>query len=769
MSQVFQGAQSRPAFLRVGLAVPVFTLAVGLSALLLFSIQPMFTKIVLPTLGGSPGVWSVAMVFFQAMLLAGYGYAHVLTTKLTPRHAALVHVAVMLIVLVVALPIGLTTALGTPPADGATFWLLAVLTLSVGLPFFVVSAHGPLLQAWFARTGHATASDPYFLYAASNAGSLVALLSFPFLVEPLMPTKSQTMLWSFGFALLIAGVAMCAAFLPSHGVASNEAEASTADKADVVPTLSTKLRWCLLAFVPSGLLVAVTAHISTDVAAAPLLWVLPLSLFLLTFIITFQAKPWLSHKLMLLIQPGLVVAVFGFGSALVGTSVLVALGVTLAAFFVSAMVFHGEIVRLRPTARHLTGFYVWMSVGGVLGGIFAGLIAPQVFNGVHEYGLLFMAALVVRVKGCPEIDRVGVLVSGSVMIGAIAAYMFFATTSGPYAGDLSGQMIIAASCLAMLGLLSLLRGTKMLLVLLIPIMLMATIAPYLKEGYTSVRSFFGVSKITTSPDGTLRYLVHGTTYHGAQRIDQYKSGVRPDPLTYYYHGGPFDQTIQATRAAKGGHLANVAVVGLGTGSQACLKHAGENWTFYEIDPLVVKIAQDPKLFTFMSECAPFARVVLGDARLMLQDAVPAKYDLIIVDAFSSDAIPLHLLTREAMELYRSKLSVGGALVFHLSNRNLTIAPFVAATAATLSLQTWRSSKQTMSDEKLKMGKASTDIAIVTDSTPVLVHLTANDTEKRWRDITPGAGAGAVQPWTDDFSNILKAAWLKFQENRQPAK
>lgn len=768
MSEVYQGAQSRSVVRRVGLAVPVFTLAVALSAFLLFSIQPMFTKIVLPTLGGSPGVWSVAMVFFQAMLLAGYGYAHVLTTRFAPRKAALVHVAVMLIVLVVALPIGLTTALGKPPADGATLWLLAVFTLSVGLPFFVVSAHGPLLQAWFARTEHENASEPYFLYAASNAGSLVALLSFPFLVEPLLPTKSQTMFWSFGFGLLIAAVAMCAAFLPARlSDKIGDAESAAFDVTDA-PTLTTKLTWCLLAFVPSGLLVAVTAHISTDVAAAPLLWVLPLSLFLLTFIITFQPKPSLSHKLMLAIQPGLVVATFGFGSALVGTSVIAALVLTLAAFFASAMVFHGEIVRLRPAARHLTGFYVWMSVGGVLGGIFAGLLAPQVFNGVHEYGLLFLAALVVRVKGCPETDRSQSVMFGAVIIVAIAGYMTLATTAGPHADDWTGHVIMAAGSLAMLALFALVRDIKMVTIVVAPIMLMLTLAPYFKDGFVSVRSFFGVSKISTSADGTLRYLSHGTTYHGAQRIDQYTAGVRPDPLTYYYHGGPFDQTIRATRAAKGGHLANVAVVGLGTGSQACLKQAGENWAFYEIDPYVVQIAQDPKMFTFMSECAPFARVVPGDARLMLQDAAPAKYDLIIVDAFSSDSIPLHLLTREAMELYHSKLSAGGALVFHLSNRNLTIAPFVAATAGSLSLQTWRSNKQAMTEEKLKAGKASTDIAIVTDNSEVLNHLVAVDSEKRWHDITPGTG-GAIQPWTDDFSNILKAAWLKFNENRQPAK
>jgi hypothetical protein len=766
MAELVNEGTAQGALFKVRAAVPAFTLAIGLSAFLLFSIQPMFTKIVLPTLGGSPGVWSVAMVFFQAMLLAGYGYAHLLTTRLAPRKAALVHLAVMLAVLVTALPIGLTTMLGKPPADGATIWLLAVFMLSVGLPFFAVSAHGPLLQAWFARTGHAGAADPYFLYAASNLGSLVALLSFPFVVEPLLSTRSQTLLWSLGFGLLIAAVALCAAFLPNRvALAVTPSSVEAADEAPA-PTWAQRARWCLLAFVPSGLLVAVTAHISTDVAAAPLLWVIPLSLFLLTFIITFQARPWLSHKLMLALQPALVVAAFAFGGLLVSVSAVAALGVTLVAFFVSAMVFHGELVRLKPAARHLTDFYVWMSIGGVLGGIFAGLIAPHVFNNVIEYGLLFVAALVIRMQGCPVPDRRTVLLAGLTILTLVTLFVLAMSPEGFSAHHVTGKLGLVAGCLAMIALFALVRDAKMLAVVVTPILLTFNIAPYYTTSMQSFRSFFGVSKITTSADGTLRFLSHGTTYHGAQRLDQIASGERPDPLTYYYHGGPFDQAIHATRVALGGKLGKVAVIGLGTGSQACLKRPGEAWTFYEIDPYVVRIAKDPSLFTFMSSCAPDARIVLGDARLMIQDAPAANYDVIVIDAFSSDSIPLHLLTREALELYRSKLSPGGSLVFHLSNRNLTIAPFVAATAADLGLTTWRSTKQSLSREEVKAGKASTDIAIVTDSAPVLSALKAADTDGRWQDISKESGA-RVDGWTDDYSNILKAAWLKYLEERKP--
>lgn len=750
--------------LRIGFAIPVFTLAVGLSAFLLFSIQPMFTKIVLPTLGGSPAVWSVAMVFFQAMLLAGYGYAHVLTTRLSPRKSALVHVAVMLVVLVVALPIGLTTALGKPPSEGTAFWLLAVFTLSVGLPFFVISAHGPLLQAWFARSGHPGAGDPYFLYAASNIGSLVALLSFPFIVEPLLPSRLQTVLWSFGFGFLIAAVAFCAAFLPARGNAlAGDHDAESAPRS-IAPTWRQRLTWCALAFVPSGLLVAATAHISTDVAAAPLLWVIPLSLFLLTFIVTFQPKPWLKHETMVALMPGMVIAAFAFGGMVADVGTVAALVVTLVAFFVCAMVFHGELVRLRPAASQLTVFYVWMSIGGVLGGIFAGLLSPYVFSTVLEYSLLLAAALIFRVSGCPRPPVKAVILAAAITLSGAVALVALTTMHETSFQQMGSRALTALIGMAIVVMLTRATSVTMALLIVAPILISYQLKPYLGSDMQTFRSFFGVSKIVSSEDGRLRYLAHGVTYHGAQRLDQFTKGVRPDPLTYYYHGGPFDQAIEATRMANGGHLGRVAVVGLGTGSQACLSRPGERWSFYEIDPHVIRIATDPSLFTFMSVCAPDAPIVLGDARLMLQEAAPATYDLIIVDAFSSDSIPLHLVTKEALALYKSRLADGGAIVFHISNNNLTLGPFVAATAASLQMATWQNNGQPVTPEQARDGKTRSDIALVSDNPAVFAALNTSSGKVYWKDISPVAGGG-VQPWTDDFSNILKAAWLKFTEKR----
>ncbi len=742
---------------RAGLIVPIYAAAIGLSAFLLFSVQPMFAKMVLPTLGGSPSVWSVAMVFFQAALLCGYLYAHALTTWLKPTTAARLHIGFMVLVLVVSLPIGLSPALGDPPAQGATVWLIALLTASVGLPFVAVSAHGPLLQAWFARTGHPQAHQPYRLYAASNLGSFAALLAFPFLVEPFLPVKLQASVWALGFAVLIAAVAAAAAFLPSVATAID-----VRDDAEIAPAPSVRLRaiWVGLAFVPSALLVAATAQISTDVAAAPLLWVLPLALFLLTFIITFQPRPWLSHRAMLIWQPGLAVVAVAFPSALAGVSIVASVAVVLAAMFVSAMVFHGELVRLKPAARHLTAFYLWMSFGGVLGGVFAALIAPQLFSTVFEYGLLFALAVAWRLSDAPRPPARPVLAVGAGLILAALALMAWhdlARVDWPW---LSGRLGLGA-----VGFLAIVMTVAVHSRVLAGIgaavaLLAVQFALTIGTNTQTVRSFFGVSKITLSEDGRLRILGHGTTYHGAQRLDQMAPGVVPDPLKYYYRGGPFHQAIEASRAARGGALQNVAVIGLGAGSQACLRQDGEVWRFYEIDPDVVRIATNPTLFTFLSACAPGAEIVLGDARLKLRDA-RAGYDLIIVDAFSSDAIPLHLVTREAMALYRSKLAPGGAIIFHLSNRHLTLAPFVAATAASIGLDTWRNLPESLSAEQMKAGLAPSELALVTDN-PAIADLLPNMGGRHaWIAIRPAAGEGP-RPWTDDFSNLLGAAWLRLK-------
>ncbi|WP_376987225.1 fused MFS/spermidine synthase [Bosea sp. R86505] len=686
---------------RTSVTVPVYAGTLFLSAFLLFGIQPMFAKMVLPKLGGSPGVWSVAMVFFQTALLAGYGYAHWLVGRFSVRRAALIHLALMAGVLLVGLPIGIAAGFERPPQEGETLWLIALFTASVGLPFFAVAANGPLLQAWFARSGHPRAADPYFLYAASNIGSFLALIAYPFLVEPVLTLSLQSLAWSWGFGLLLAAIAACAGLAIGGG--ENGVAVVRALSAPAAVTGRQKLGWVALAFVPSGLLVAVTAHLSTDVASVPLLWVVPLALFLLTFVIVFQSRPLLRHGWMLTAHLVFVAALilkmlFQWTIGLGGE-----LALHLGLFFTTAMVAHGELARRRPDAANLTGFYLWMSLGGVLGGLFCGLLAPLLFNSVVEYPILIVAGLLCR-PGFTSIRM-----------------------PGPVRAGLAGAVVV--------GLIALVVTEQ--------------------QRSDSVRSFFGVNRIVDSPDGRFRVLVHGSTVHGAQRLRQDDGSLvagRPEALSYYYTGGGIADGIDAVRRRRGGTLQAVAAIGLGTGSLACQTRPGENWTFFEIDPQVARMATDPARFSFMSICAPGARIVLGDARLTLSDAAPASLDLIVVDAFSSDAIPVHLMTTEAIALYQSKLRPGGAILFHISNRNMDLGPIVTATAHARGLSTWiRLTQQTV--ELTERRKYSPHVAIVARHSEDL----GLPAEQGW---VAQPGPGAARAWRDDYADVIGAIWRK---------
>lgn len=677
--------------------LPVFAGTLFLSSFLLFGIQPMFAKMVLPKLGGSPGVWSVAMVFFQTVLLTGYGYAHWLVSRFDVRRGALIHIVLMAVILLAALPIGISAGFERPPQEGQIVWLVLLFGASVGLPFFAVAANAPLLQAWFARSGHAHAGDPYFLYAASNMGSFLALIAYPFLVEPFLTLSMQASSWAWGFGLLLAGIAACAG-ASVHGAGMVKA-AAVAERTAI--PLRRKLVWVGFAFIPSGLLVAVTAHISTDIAAAPLLWVAPLALFLLTFVIVFQREPVLKHRWMQHAQIVLVVLLLANIFA-PPSGWVIALSLHLSLFFVTAMVSHGELARRRPAAADLTQFYFWMSVGGVLGGLFSGLLAPVLFNAILEYPLLLLASLVIRV-------------------------------------DFRTRLVSRPFKLVVSGLFA---------TILVTLLVQAQRDP------NTLRSFFGVHRVIETEGREFRQLVHGSTIHGAQRLrnpDGTPATGRPEPLTYYFRGGGIVDGIDAVRKAHGGMLRTVAAVGMGTGSLACHAGPGEAWTFYEIDPLVVQIATDPTRFSFMSECAPQAPIVLGDARLTLADAEAGSLDLIVVDAFSSDAIPLHLLTTEAIALYRAKLRQDGVVLFHISNRNMELGPVVSATAHAEGLTTWLRAP-TPTPELLAQLKSSPYVAIVARRAED-VGLDASQGWVRQEDNT-----GTVRAWRDDYADIVGAIW-----------
>jgi hypothetical protein len=744
-SRTSQGARERPVLL-----LAVFTATIFLSAALLFLVQPMFTKMVLPRFGGAPAVWSVAIVFFQAALLAGYAYAHLLTRFASGRVSIVIHLAVM-IAACSALPLSIAAGWGQPPPVGEAPWLIGLFAASIGLPFFALSANSPLLQAWFARTDHPAASDPYFLYAASNVGSFLALLSYPLAIEPFVRLADQTQIWSAGFYLLIPLIAASALWLWR---ASPRIHATLLGKqADAPPTWRDAGFWVALAAVPSALLVAVTAHISTDVAAVPLLWVLPLALYLVTFVIVFSRRPIIPHWFVVAVQPlfvtGLItVIIFEPIKNIIG---LIALHVTV--FFVCALMCHGELARTRPTARYLTSFYLWMSTGGVIGGIAAGLVAPHVFDWVAEYPILLALAVLCRPGfGLPEDRRwryalFGALATAAVMLVGlqIRPVVLDETTFNWIAGGL-----LAASALSW--------RAPLPFAALVGFVLLFHHSVVEQPGAIFVRSFFGVAKVSETTDGRFRLLQHGTTLHGGQRLREADGEPAADPpelLLYYWDGSAISQAFDAARARSGGPL-RYAVIGLGAGSLACRAEPEDTADFYEIDPAIVRIARDPTLFSFLSACYPDVPIILGDARLTLAEAPDGTYDLIIVDAFSSDAIPTHLLTREAMAIYRDKLGPNGMVVLHVSNRHLELASVVAGIAAANGLVTLFSDSVEI-DETVNPYKYSGSVAAVARTEEDFGPLMQSPD---WELIEPSPDQWV---WTDDYSNIVGSLIRKYRE------
>ena len=668
-----------PVSLSHSLLLTAFIGAMFASATLLFVVQPMFTKLVLPQLGGAASVWSTAMVFFQSALLAGYVYAHVVARYASNRAAVIIHLAVM-IAACAALPLHVPDAWGSPPASGETFWLLSLFTACVGLPFFALSANGSLLQAWFARTDHPAAKDPYFLYVASNAGSFLALVSYPMLVEPLIGLRNQSWLWMLSFYVVILMVGGCGilSWRFRNDAAFVAADSSARDASP--PTWGDIAAWSGLAAVPCGLLIAVTAQISTDVAAVPLFWVVPLALYLLTFIIAFQRRP--------LIPPSFVVKLFPVCVLLLVVFIIIepvqwivsVLLVHLVAFFFAALLCHGELARRRPPPAYLTDFYMWIAIGGVIGGIATGLIAPHVFNWVTEYPLLIGLAILClpRRPNEPMRRRHYILVGGL----AISAVLLLGVKAHGF--KLPDTAIIVFEGI-FLGLTVFVWRVPAAFAAMVGFVLFTTYYCFSYDAYkVLIRNFFGVLYVTESSDGRFRTLWHGTIGQGAQRIrDNYGNPItgRPQPISEFFEGAGIAQAVDAAHARAAAPI-NLAVIGLGTGALACRANPEDSVTYYEIDPDVIRIARNPKLFTYISECGRRTDIVQGDARLRLADAPDQSYDLIFVDAFLGAAIPVHLLTREAMALYFSKLKPHGIVAVHVSNRNLELASVVVGAAET---------------------------------------------------------------------------------------
>jgi hypothetical protein len=736
--------------------LPLFTATIFLSALLLFAIQPMFTKMVTPSLGGTPAVWSVAMVFFQAALLAGYAYAHGLARFADPRVAITIHVGVLGVAMLLGLPIVFDSSWGVPPAEGTAFWLLGVYAVSVGLPFFAIAANGPLLQDWFRRTGHVHAHDPYFLYAASNLGSMLALLAYPFLIEPMLDLGEQSAAFSKGFALLALAIGLCGAVI-AFGRARDFATAPgvTSVAPDVAAPSGTRQRlsWIGLAFVPSALLVAVTAQISVDVAAVPLLWVIPLALFLLTFVLMFGHRSAGAMGPLLAVQPAAIALLLAqpILTALAGSWV-VGLVLTLAAFFINAAVCHGALYARRPEARHLTEFYLFVSLGGVLGGIFASLLAPVLFSTVLEYPLMVVAALLARPGLIAEARRIGFAWVGAALF-ALALIAVLIDRNGAFVRMLPDIVLFGALGLVMAAVI-LARPRPVLLVAasatgFAMLHLIASSGMIVER----TRSFFAVHVVRMTPGGDGHMLMHGNTVHGIERMRDAAGRALtgpPEPLSYYHAKGALGETLEAQRKALGGRFGSVAVIGLGAGAMACYRREGERWTFFEIDPEVVRIAREPRLFRAVGVCAPTSEIVIGDGRLTMA-ARADRHDLIVVDAFSSDSIPVHLLTREALQMYGDRLNPGGAILIHISNRHLLLHQTVANAAhAAGMVAAFRADRPDVAGAFGTTYKSQVLAMLVTPDREVLADLSAR--AGQWRPMPAEAGA---RPWTDGYSNILE--------------
>ncbi|MEG3165368.1 hypothetical protein U1701_12260 [Sphingomonas sp. PB2P19] len=728
------GAGLMPRWSRVLFVATILT-----GSFLLFLVQPMVARMALPRLGGAPAVWNSAMLVYQALLLAGYAYAHWLD-RVRPRAQAAIHLGV-LGVAALWLPIGLMTM--DPPATAhPAIWVPWLLGLSIGPLFFAVSAQAPLIQRWFSAASGG--GDPYALYAASNLGSFAGLIAYPLLVEPLMATRSQSLLWSGGYIALILFVLACATRLPRTAAADHVAATSPPARPARV------LHWIALALVPSGLMLATSTYITTDIVAMPLLWVLPLGLYLLSFTVAFAANRDLADFLTR-IAP---VTILLFGGVIIGgynERPFLNAGIALTLLFMISVALHTALYRIRPAPDRLTGFYLAMSAGGALGGVFAALVAPVVFDWTYEYPLLILAAgmLVpqmfltqhVRAFWAQPGLRPAVALGVIVLILAIMLGSRIGQPNGLFSEESQGLVfiVVAAIGFATIGArrpyVVVLAGALMLFGGYRAIALSA-------QGGARVRSYFGVYTIRDQPG--VRELDHGTTVHGVQLRGSVARETTP--TTYYARGSGVGRAMAALDRLYGPN-ARVGVVGLGTGTLACYARPGQQWRFYEIDPAVVRIARDTGQFSFLKTCLPNPVIRLGDARITLGREAPDSLDLLALDAFSSDSVPMHLMTREAFATYGRVLARDGLLLVHISNRFINLTPVVAAAAREGG---WTATQMRYRPSTLEGDHASGSDWIALSRTPAsIATLTAAD--PGWQPLTGRKGFGG---WTDDYSTIL---------------
>lgn len=722
-----------------GVSLPVvFTLTIFLSASLLFFVQPLFAKLVLPHIGGAPAVWTTAMLFFQVVLLAGYVYAHVLSKYVPLRWQLAIHLGFWGLALGF-LPLSVAEGWLYDPQSSTTWQTLSLFALGVGVPFGMLSANAPLLQSWYARTNGPSAKDPYFLYGASNIGSLLALLAFPLVADPLLGASAIGYGWT-GVFVILGGCLLASGLFALRQTTS---QLTHTDQSSSCEQTYTRIKikqvalWIFLAFVPSSLMLAVTTKVSTDMGALPLIWAIPLAIYILSFVITFTNRPPFSdHKLATLSAAACAVMAILMSSLSHGLPTWLSALMFAPALLVVATFAHRRLYLLRPDSGHLTLFYICMSVGGAMGGLFNSIAAPTLFDSIHEGWISVLSATTIGLIGTARPSArmlaYSMLLAGGTLFAFDALRETFAGTYG-YAAIL----VVGIAVFAVLsGKLSKSPGA---LALALAAVLVIDVISVREDYLFKDRSFFGTHTVYDK-DG-LRVYANGTTVHGYQNLDD--QGSRPTPLSYYHAGSPMAQVL---KVSEGIEKARVAVVGLGVGSLACYATPGQTWEFYEIDHMVDQTARNPDLFNFMSECAPVSETHLGDARIVLAQQ-DYTFDIMVLDAYSSDSIPVHLVTSEAVAMYLDRLAEDGQLVFHISNRYYDLSQPLARIGRDLGLH---AVIRNDSPEEITTPGAQPSVVMLLSADQSRLDTLLQDS--RWTAVQPDN-----QPaWTDDRNNILSA-------------
>jgi hypothetical protein len=736
------------------------SVGVFLSAGLMFLIQPLFARLLLPEFGGSPSVWNTCTVFFQTILLLGYCYTWLSTKWLSPRSQIALHCLLLMLTLL-QLPVGLRFIEEDIASTSPALRLLMLLMFSIGGPYFAVSTTTPLLQHWFSSSRHKLARDPYFFYSISNCGSILGLLAYPFVIERLFDLNSQGLTWSIGYGTLVGLTILCGV-LTLRELRSGLTETSSDNFAPVLAggeslpgaklaerpmTASRRLRWVVLALVPSAMMLAVTTRITTDVAAVPLLWVLPLVAYLATYINAFARRPLLKFdRLLPILFPTLMVAAW---MSLAGPGSQLRAVVEIVTFLICGIVLHGELAADRPPTRYLTEYYFWMALGGCLGGTLVGIIAPAVFPSYVEFPLVLVLAALTQ-QECPAVrtDKLfrtvrvmaTVILCGSAMVACFVHVWAsaLATTS----------QFVGFAALGVFFLMNHSRGISlaMALVLIPPAIIPDT------NSLARKRTFFGVHEVSYEEDPQIglrvHLLAHGTTIHGEQVASP--PSLRSIPRTYYVPTGPLGEALTLAGADK--KKRHVALIGLGSGALMTYSKAGDQFDFFEIDPAVRDIAEDPDLFTYLSCGEGKQRVIIGDGRLKLAEAEEGSYDVIVLDAFGSDSIPIHLLTADALDIFMSRLKSDGTLIIHISNRHMDLEPVPGRYAAERNLSALACIKSATTELEIAQGQRPTHAVVLSRSEKLISKLGERE---GWHPPRRNASL-----WTDSYSSVLDV--LKFE-------